>query len=71
MPGSGSRAALPLTIGATVNQLLRTKTGRLKRFVTITATAIVHWAAPDQDASRSFASLPGCEIARGNPKMQN
>src|SRR5271167_3373747 len=44
--------ALPLTIGVTANPLLRTKKGRLKRLVTITAAAIAHGTAPDQDASR-------------------
>ncbi|HMD99267.1 MAG TPA: hypothetical protein VKM93_18320 [Terriglobia bacterium] len=46
--------ALALTIGVTANQLLRTKKGRLKRLVTITAAAIAHRVAPDQDASRSL-----------------
>ena len=47
-------AALPLARGLAANELLRTISGRLKDLLTVRATTIIHQAAPDQNASRSF-----------------
>ncbi|MBI1956160.1 MAG: hypothetical protein HYS38_07175 [Acidobacteria bacterium] len=46
--------ALALTVGATANELVRMKTGRLKRLLAGMTAVIAHWAAPDRDASRSL-----------------
>ena len=43
-----------LAIGTTTNELVGTKTGRLKWLQAVTAGAIAHRTAPDQDASRSL-----------------
>jgi hypothetical protein len=47
-------AALPLARGLAANELLQMISGRLKDLLTVRATAIIHQAAPDQNASRSF-----------------
>jgi hypothetical protein len=47
-------AALPLALGLAANQLLGMISGRLKDLLTVTTTATIHQAAPDQNANRSF-----------------
>src|SRR5208282_680015 len=47
-------AALPLARGLAANQLLRMIWCRLKDLLTVRAATIIHQAAPDQNANRSF-----------------
>jgi hypothetical protein len=49
-------AALPLARGLTANQLLRVIRCRLKALLTVRAAAIIHQAAPAQNAMVSFCS---------------
>ena len=51
-------AALPLARGLAANQLLRVIRCRLKDLLTVRAATIIHQAAPDQNASRSFCPEP-------------
>jgi hypothetical protein len=51
-------AALPLARGLAANQLLRMIWCRLKDLLTVRAAAIIHQAAPDQNASGSFCPEP-------------
>ncbi|HEY6292830.1 MAG TPA: hypothetical protein VI455_14875 [Terriglobia bacterium] len=57
-------AALPLAQGLAANQLLRVIRCRLKELLTVRAAAIIHQAAPDQNASASFCSEP---LLNSNP----
>src|SRR5271157_630331 len=51
-------AALPLARRPAANQLLRVIRCRLKDLLTVRAAAIIHQAAPDQNASGSFCPEP-------------
>lgn len=44
LPAVVVSSALPLTIGATASELVRTKAGRLKQLLAITTAAITHQA---------------------------
>ena len=54
LPSVIAAPTLPLTVGTTANELVKTVAGRLKRLVAVAAAVIPHRAAPDQDASRSL-----------------
>src|SRR5271157_5405702 len=57
-------AALPLARGLAANQLLRVIRCRLKDLLTVRAAAIIHQAAPDQNAIESFCLEPPLNLNR-------
>src|SRR5271166_6554698 len=57
-------AALPLARGLAANQLLRVIRCRLKELLTVRAAAIIHQAAPDQNAIESFCLEPPLNLNR-------
>ena len=57
-------AALPLARGLAANQLLRVIRCRLKELLTVRAAAIIHQAAPTQNAIVSFCSEPPLNLNR-------
>ena len=57
-------AALPLARRPAANQLLRMIGCRLKDLLTVRAAAIIHQAAPDQNAIESFCLQPPLNLNR-------
>jgi hypothetical protein len=51
-------AAAPLARGLAANDLMRMIADRLENLLTVTATTIIHQAAPKQNAIASFCSEP-------------